>query len=81
MDQIRMARYGERNVEFASTFVVSENYFNVLGVAALRGRTFESTGIAELVASPSVLISENYWQKRFSGDPTVLGKTLFANSY
>jgi predicted permease len=68
------------NAEFASIYAVSENYFKVLGVAALRGRTFDSIGIAELVASPSVLISENYWRKRFAGDPAVLGKTIHLNS-
>jgi predicted permease len=70
---------GASNAEFASIYVVSENYFKVLGVAALRGRTFESIRIPDLVASPSVLISENYWQKRFAGDPAVLGKTIHLN--
>src|SRR5439155_11703428 len=36
------------NAEFASTFIVSENYFSVLGVSALRGRTFESVRLPEL---------------------------------
>ncbi len=70
---------GTRNAEFAFVFVVSENYFRVLGVAALRGRTFESAGIPRLVAAPSVLISENYWRKRFASNPTVLGKTIRLN--
>jgi len=79
-----MARLGllppsANNAEFASTFVVSENYFSVLGVAALGGRTFESIGFPELAASPAVLISENYWQRRFGGDPAVLGKTVRLN--
>lgn len=65
--------------ESASVFVVSENYFQVLGVAPIRGRTFESIGIPELMASPSVLISENYWQMRFAGDAAVLGKTIRLN--
>jgi predicted permease len=68
------------NAEFAATFFVSENYFAVLGVAPLRGRTFESITPSELAASPSVLISENYWQKRFAGDSRVLGKTIRLNS-
>ncbi len=67
------------NAEFASTFIVSENYFSVLGVRALRGRTFESIAPAGLMASPAVLISENYWQKRFAGDSAVLGKTIRLN--
>jgi predicted permease len=68
------------NAEFAATFFVSENYFSVLGVAPLRGRTFESIAPSELAASPSVLISENYWHMRFAGDPRVLGKTIRLNS-
>jgi predicted permease len=67
------------NTEFASTFIVSENYFSVLGVHAVRGRTFESLGLPELAASPSVLISENYWKRRFAGDPAVLGKSIRLN--
>jgi predicted permease len=67
------------NTETASTFLVSENYFSVLGVGALRGRTFAAGDSAKLSASPSALISENYWQKRFGGDPAVLGKTVRLN--
>jgi macrolide transport system ATP-binding/permease protein len=70
---------GASNAEFAFTFVVSENYFKVLGVTVIRGRTFDSIGIPGLVASPSVLISENYWQKRFAGDPAILGRTIRLN--
>ena len=70
---------GASNAEFASAFIVSENYFQVLGVAPIRGRTFESIGLPELAASPAVLISENYWQKRFAGDPAVLGTTVRLN--
>jgi predicted permease len=65
------------NAEFASTFFVSRNYFSVLGVTAVRGRTFEPRG--ELAATPSVLISENYWRRRFGGDPSVLGRTIRLN--
>jgi putative ABC transport system permease protein len=67
------------DVEFASTFLVSENYFSVLGVPAIRGRTFDTGDISGFAASPSVLISENYWQKRFAGDPALLGKIIHLN--
>jgi predicted permease len=67
------------DTEFAQSFEVSENYFSVLGVNALRGRTFDAMSSAELAASPSVLISENYWQKRFNGDPSILGKVIRLN--
>lgn len=65
--------------ETVSAFLVSEDYFSVLGVPALRGRTFDAMNPADLAASPPVLISENYYQKRFGGDPTVLGKSIRLN--
>jgi predicted permease len=81
LEQMRLASAGpgSRNIEFSSVLAVSENYFQVLGATALRGRTFEFFRAAELSTSPSVLISENYWRKRFAGDPAVLGKTIQLN--
>jgi len=70
---------GASNKEFAETMVVSENYFSVLGVAPMRGRSFDAMSPAELTAAPSVLISENYWQRRFGGDPALLGKAIRLN--
>jgi macrolide transport system ATP-binding/permease protein len=70
---------GPGNTELSIVMAVSENYFDVLGVGALRGRTFGSSSGLELLASPSVLISENFWRKRFAGDPTVLGNTIRLN--
>jgi hypothetical protein len=71
--------FGASNVEFAMVSVVSENYFQVLGVTALHGRTFESFGTSERAATPPVLIGENYWQRRFARDPAMLGKTIHLN--
>jgi predicted permease len=67
------------NTETASTFLVSDNYFSVLGVGALRGRTFSTGDSSNQAESPSAMISENYWQKRFGGDPAVLGKSVRLN--
>jgi macrolide transport system ATP-binding/permease protein len=79
LGRLRLLPPSTGNAEFASTFIVSENYFSVLGVTALRGRTFESIALRELATSPAVLISENYWQRRFGSDPAVLGKTIRLN--
>jgi predicted permease len=65
--------------ELASVMMVSENYFSVLGVAAMRGRPFAAEDTAELEKSPAVLISENYWQRRFGGDPSMLGRAIRLN--
>jgi predicted permease len=67
------------NKEIATTFVVSENYFSVLGVAPVRGRAFDAMNAAELAASPAVLISENYWHDRFAATPDIVGKIIRLN--
>jgi predicted permease len=52
---------------------LTSNYFDVLGVRPIRGRNFlpeeeESADVA--------LITENLWQKRFGGDPNVIGRSI-----
>ncbi len=79
MGRLGLLPSGATNAEFSSVLVVSENYFQVLGVAPLRGRTFDAMTTAELLSSPPVLISENYWQKRFARDPEIVGKTIRLN--
>jgi len=65
--------------EFASTLFVSENYFQVLGVQPFRGRTFDNMTRAQLESAPPVLISQNYWDRRFSSDPNLLGRSIRLN--
>ena len=57
--------------EEASGRLVSDEFFQVLGARAAVGRFF-TTGQTE----PVVVISHDYWQRRFAGRPDVLGRTL-----
>ena len=54
---------------------VSTEFFNILGVEPLLGRT-----IAPSEQGPNgervLVISHGLWQRRFGGDPSVLGKTV-----
>jgi predicted permease len=56
----------------------SADFFPVLGVSPLIGRTFAPD---EYVASPAtvVVISHSLWMRRFAADSTVVGKTLPVN--
>jgi predicted permease len=67
------------DAEISTVSLVSENYFSVLGATAMRGRTFDALSSSELAALHPVLVSENYWQRRFDGDPAILGKTIRLN--
>ena len=55
---------------------VSGNYFNVLGVPALRGRAFDGSEDQSPGGSPVATISYDYWTRRFHQDPSVVGKTI-----
>ena len=56
--------------------LVSGDYFKVLGVDALMGRTFTAEVDRTLGANPLAVISYAYWKRRFALDPGVLGKTV-----
>ncbi len=65
--------------EIATAFGVSGNYFKVLGVSAVIGRTIEE-GDDRADAEPVAVLSYPFWQKRFGGDPSVVGKTVRLNN-
>jgi putative ABC transport system permease protein len=55
--------------------VVSDNYFRLLGVAPAIGRDFTPDDDRGQIGYV-VIISHDLWQKRFGGDPGVIGKTV-----
>jgi len=57
---------------------VSGNYFSVLGVRPALGRTLSPEDDAPDSASVAV-IRHRLWQRRFGGDPAVLGRTVQVN--
>jgi putative ABC transport system permease protein len=56
--------------------LVSGNYYSVLGVNAVLGRTILPDDDRAPGQSPVCVISYNYWQRRFAGDPAVVGKAI-----
>ena len=58
---------------------VNQGLFEILGVAPILGRTFtadEDQPDHDLV----VIVSYGLWQRRFGGDPNILGQTLMMNN-
>ena len=59
--------------------VVSPNYFAVAGAAPHLGE-FPRAGEAESRGSaPTVVLSYRYWQRRFGGDPSLVGRSITIN--
>jgi putative ABC transport system permease protein len=61
-----------------ATGVVSANFFSVLGVQPVLGRTFMPSD--EKHGAHAVLVlSYDYWQRRFGGDPHIVGQVFEMN--
>ena len=58
---------------------VTSNYFTVLGVPMALGRGFAPDEGDEPGTAAVAVLSEGAWRRRFAGDPTVLGRSLWLN--
>ena len=68
-----------RDPEGLSAYLVTPNFFQLLGVNAERGRTFrDGDGVVngELV----VVLSHALWSRRYGADSTLLGKSITLNA-
>ena len=61
-------------------YLVSGNYFDVLGVKPALGRGFLPEEDQTPDSHPVAVISYNCWQHRFGGDPQIVGKIVEFNS-
>jgi predicted permease len=68
-----------RGAERVEIELASASYFDVLGVPPALGRTFVAEDEALSGANPIAVLSHEFWQTRFGGDPAVLGRTLLLN--
>ncbi|HZT75803.1 MAG TPA: ABC transporter permease [Vicinamibacterales bacterium] len=58
---------------------VTANLFPTLGIAPARGRLFRAD--EDAVGAPRVaLVSDGLWQRRYAGDPSILGRTITINN-
>ena len=57
-----------------ATFV-SSNYFSELGGSAATGRLFDSAR-DDAASAPACVLSFRLWQRKFEGDPSIVGKAI-----
>ncbi len=63
----------------ATAEAVSGNYFTLLGVKAVLGRTLIDSDDSVQNAEPGVVLGYDYWRRRFGGSPAVLNKSIQIN--
>ena len=69
---------GDR-AEVTTGSIVSANYFDAIGVHPILGRGFAPGEDSGQSAHPVAVISYQLWQRRFKGDPLIVGKTQRLN--
>jgi putative ABC transport system permease protein len=78
-DELTLTLGADGRADRVWALIVSDDYFDVLGVRAARGRTFcAEDGRAE---TPLVVISHGLWRRRFAGDPAVVGRPITINKH
>src|SRR6185369_1390194 len=60
---------------------VSTNYFSVLGTRPAAGRLFSPTDSEEAGTSPIVVLSHEFWTRRFNKTASIIGTTLQLNGH
>jgi predicted permease len=66
---------GPEESEMAITHAVTPNYFSVLGVRAQLGMA----AVDSAEGRPSAVLGHRLWQRRFGGDPHIVGKSILLN--
>ena len=61
--------------------ITTANFFDVLGVKALLGRTFVAEEDLRPGGAPVLVLSEGYWRRRFGSDPNVIGRVVDLNRH
>jgi putative ABC transport system permease protein len=74
-ESVTLARDGGER-EAKDALMVSTDFFEVMGVSALRGRTFRPEDEILRRRGRVAVIAESFWNGRLGGDPGVVGSTL-----
>ena len=70
---------GQGEPERLSGVPVSENFFQVLGVTPQIGRLFNDDE-CKWHGPKAVMLGHGFWERRFAGDPAIVGRTLTLNN-
>jgi putative ABC transport system permease protein len=79
-DMLQAAINAENQNDVIWGQVVSANYFEVLEVKPILGRTFLPDEDKKVGANAVVVLSHSFWQRRLASDPNIVGKTVSLNN-
>lgn len=74
-----MARSSTESPQMRFGIMVSDNYFDVLGIKPAIGRAFASGEGQVPGRDPLVILSYDFWRSEFGADPAILDRTVRIN--
>jgi predicted permease len=85
LSSIAALRLAPMNVEVGGTpsrvwgYLVTGNYFDMLGVRAAKGRLLAPSDDRIPGGHPVLVLSDDCWRTRFAADPDIVGRTVKVN--
>ena len=76
-NSITLTDHGEP--EFVRIALVTANFFSLLGVEPAAGRLFAEEADQTQGSAGSIVLSWSLWQRRFGGDPAIVGRSIIVN--
>jgi macrolide transport system ATP-binding/permease protein len=80
-DDVLLSVSDGQQAERAFGMLVSGNYFDVVGTPPLLGRTFLKAEDEIPGGAPVFVISYAFWQRRFGGDASIVGRSIKVNDH
>jgi predicted permease len=77
----RVAMLADSGAEPVTVECVTGNYFDLLGVRPALGRLFTSPDDETPGGHPVVVLSHNFWRRRFASGQSVLNRKIYLNNY
>ena len=75
---ITLTLLGDKDATRIQVGLVTGNYLSVMGLAPILGRPFDANDDGKS-ASPVMILTYDYWNKRFGGDRAIVGQNLQVN--
>jgi macrolide transport system ATP-binding/permease protein len=79
-DDLTLSIAVDNQAERAWGALVSGNYFDVLGLRPAVGRLFTADDDKTPGGHPVIVLSHAYWQRRFAGDSSIVGRQVSVNN-
>jgi predicted permease len=77
--RVGVAKSANDSAHLRGAMMVSENFFQVLGVEPTLGRGFLPQEGAVSGQSPVAVLSYDFWRSEFSADPAIVGRSIRIN--